>query len=617
MCTGVRELDPAPPARARLVDFPAARHGTRTADASSEVSFLKYQLWYSESERSGLLLHDEDKTWPKPSDARVIWTVEANTYDEAIQKRDEFLERAGFAFASYSDPEAVLAMHTIGVDAPGRVRSQQPVYERTTRLTMCVHLDSDGNQQVFEMPGWIDNASQIEVRLAQARSGCSASAFIFVERPYGDLTSAPAVITVVDIHSSDGQSRMVQEFAGHIDDHALLEQLIKRRIGPGWTDWKPVQVHFMKRDRAEDSPEAQEDYLSEGTLHLIYTYHTTDSDFELIEADLNKVVEDGKRLAMVQEDVLTLDYVRQHFDPGLRDLPPEILFDRATMATKREALAAAYTTAVGEMNRAYDVWNALPAAQKNGVFTQAGPFHRRLLAWAADHRVEVVPAETSLEAWLTVRAWESSSQRVDMAMAKGESTTMWAANRKLRETVARATRLRDADANAQIARLLKIERRGHNVLYVVGAAHSVNESVLICDLKAATYEKRFRELLSARIEAALLDGTFDDQPIEVRERLETIEFLNERLSRLARRATPPYDYYDLIDRIEQAAVARNFTLRQIVDDIISIPAFQEAARTTGSVNLGAFFAWAFVKHMISDDYISLAETQEYLPGPWR
>lgn len=153
---------------------------------------MKYQLWYSESERSSVLLHEEDNWSPKQSGARVIWTVEANTYDEALQKRDEFLERAGFAFASYRDPEAVLALNTMGAHAPGRVASEQAVSpERTTRVTMCVHLDSDGNEQVFEMTGWIDNLSQIEVRRAQARSGCLASRFIFVERPYGDHSSAP------------------------------------------------------------------------------------------------------------------------------------------------------------------------------------------------------------------------------------------------------------------------------------------------------------------------------------------------------------------------------------------------------------------------------------------
>src|SRR4051812_41364782 len=133
---------------------------------------MQYQLWYSESERSGVLLHDEDRTSPKQRDARVIWTVEANTYDEALQKRDEFLERAGFAFASC---------------------------ERTTRVTMCAYLDSNGNEQVFEMAGWIDDPTQTQVRLAQARSGCLASRFIFVERPYGDLASAPEVFTAVDI----------------------------------------------------------------------------------------------------------------------------------------------------------------------------------------------------------------------------------------------------------------------------------------------------------------------------------------------------------------------------------------------------------------------------------
>ncbi len=63
---------------------------------------MKYQLWHSESERSGLLLLHEEEQWSsKAPDAQVIWTVEANTYnEEALQKRDGFLKRAGSAFAS-------------------------------------------------------------------------------------------------------------------------------------------------------------------------------------------------------------------------------------------------------------------------------------------------------------------------------------------------------------------------------------------------------------------------------------------------------------------------------------------------------------------------------------
>lgn len=305
--------------------------------------------------------------------------------------------------------------------------------------------------------------------------------------------------------------------------------------------------------------------------------------------------------------MLTIDSVRPHLDPALRELPTEVLFERSTIAAKREKLAAAYALAVADMNRAYRVWNALPAAQKPAVFDQAGPFSRRLLNWAAEHGVEVLPAETSFKAWLLVMLWNPIRQCVDTAAAQGESATLWAENRNLQGAVALATRLRDADANAQIARLLKFERRGHNVLYVIGIAHSVNEGVLVCDLEAVTYEKRCREPLSARIGAALLDNTVD-------ERLETIEFLNERLSRLERPVRTGRDYYGLLDMIERVAVARGFSLHQIVDDIISIPAFQTAASTVASANLGAFFAWAFLKHMISDDYISRAEVETCLPG---
>ena len=106
---------------------------------------MKYQLWYSESGRSGFFLAEDDQLSTKPPDARLIWTVEANTDDEARQKRDDFLEREGFSFAPYSDPEAVQELHELlvtGANEPGRHRSERSASsEQTTRVTTVVFME--------------------------------------------------------------------------------------------------------------------------------------------------------------------------------------------------------------------------------------------------------------------------------------------------------------------------------------------------------------------------------------------------------------------------------------------------------------------------------------------
>lgn len=54
---------------------------------------MRYELWYSESESSCALLHEGGiaSDHLKEPDAKVIWTVEAETYEEALQKRNDFL----------------------------------------------------------------------------------------------------------------------------------------------------------------------------------------------------------------------------------------------------------------------------------------------------------------------------------------------------------------------------------------------------------------------------------------------------------------------------------------------------------------------------------------------
>jgi hypothetical protein len=69
---------------------------------------VRYELWYSDAEQSGVLLTAADAASEqlKSRDARVVWSVEADTYAEAIRQRDEFLassERAGTVVAVRRD----------------------------------------------------------------------------------------------------------------------------------------------------------------------------------------------------------------------------------------------------------------------------------------------------------------------------------------------------------------------------------------------------------------------------------------------------------------------------------------------------------------------------------
>ena len=59
---------------------------------------MKYELWYSELSGSGVLLAEGDQAWDhlKGPDAKVVWSGEADSYDEARAKRDEFCARSGF-----------------------------------------------------------------------------------------------------------------------------------------------------------------------------------------------------------------------------------------------------------------------------------------------------------------------------------------------------------------------------------------------------------------------------------------------------------------------------------------------------------------------------------------
>jgi hypothetical protein len=54
---------------------------------------VKYELWQSESTGSYMLLYEGDTSSDhvKDPDAKVTWTCEAETYEEALQNRNDFL----------------------------------------------------------------------------------------------------------------------------------------------------------------------------------------------------------------------------------------------------------------------------------------------------------------------------------------------------------------------------------------------------------------------------------------------------------------------------------------------------------------------------------------------
>ena len=68
---------------------------------------MKYELWNAASASSYMLLFEGDTASDhvKEPDAKVIWTVEAETYEEALQKRNDFLGWGEFKKQTYFDEE--------------------------------------------------------------------------------------------------------------------------------------------------------------------------------------------------------------------------------------------------------------------------------------------------------------------------------------------------------------------------------------------------------------------------------------------------------------------------------------------------------------------------------
>jgi hypothetical protein len=88
-CAGYRTLQ-ANERIGRLTPLaPAAERQYLQADEG----ILKYELWHSVSASSYMLLFEGDTASEhvKDPDSTVIWTCEAETYEEALQKRNDHL----------------------------------------------------------------------------------------------------------------------------------------------------------------------------------------------------------------------------------------------------------------------------------------------------------------------------------------------------------------------------------------------------------------------------------------------------------------------------------------------------------------------------------------------
>jgi hypothetical protein len=196
---------------------------------------MKYELWYSDAEHSGVLLAAADASSEtlKPRDARVIWSVDAETYAEAVRQREEFLascERAGTVTAVRREPS-------------------------TTRFTMAAYRDRDGQQRSITAPGWVGMVQAF----AQANVDFSEIlGQMYFERPGLDapldtgefLSGLPALgvkeITVVDLRSADGTERMCQEFHGRIEDVPRIRFLVWQRLGADMPQWNIVYSYVLQ-----------------------------------------------------------------------------------------------------------------------------------------------------------------------------------------------------------------------------------------------------------------------------------------------------------------------------------------------------------------------------------
>jgi hypothetical protein len=197
---------------------------------------VKYELWYSASEKNAVLLHESDRSssYFKAADATVIWSVEADTYDEARQKRDEYLEseRPNLVFLS-------------------RDRS-------TTRFTYAEYLDGNGQTRSLTAPGWVGMVRPLMDALDARVEVSVIVGQLFFERPgahasmdMGEFLRQVAALgieelTIVDLRSVDGTKRMCQEFYGRIQGPERIHCMVRERLGAELPNWQIVESTVLR-----------------------------------------------------------------------------------------------------------------------------------------------------------------------------------------------------------------------------------------------------------------------------------------------------------------------------------------------------------------------------------
>ncbi|MBV9071193.1 MAG: hypothetical protein JO231_20935 [Acidobacteria bacterium] len=205
---------------------------------------MSYELWYSPSEASAVLLHESDHSSPylKASDASVIWRIDAATYQEARQKRDAYLDSLRHQFVISED-------------------------NLTTRFTIAVYLDRDEQKHSVTSSGWVGMAQPLSHEHVKISAILGQ---IYVERPGRDAsfdlaqfsrqmkTLGVKELTVVDLRSVNGLERMCQEFYGRIESQERVLYLLQQRLGAEVSNWRIVETMILRNPGHADAPLAEE-----------------------------------------------------------------------------------------------------------------------------------------------------------------------------------------------------------------------------------------------------------------------------------------------------------------------------------------------------------------------
>lgn len=220
---------------------------------------MKHDLWYSESERSGVLLHERDAPsiglkWP---DARVIWTVDTETY-------------------------AIAAAACAAVLHWGNRESGGP--QATVRLTRASYLDRQGEQCDVVVPGWVGRipaplpgAEDVYLGLLDhldpvvPHDRGKILGYVYIERPGCVAFDGPALViqakrpetlTVVTLLCADGSEAMFQEFDGRFGDSREINRMVDERLGSEMSDWTITRVQVIghqkhQREKVVSEPAGQ------------------------------------------------------------------------------------------------------------------------------------------------------------------------------------------------------------------------------------------------------------------------------------------------------------------------------------------------------------------------